>query len=127
MQRAERQRAGLAHLSGPPIVLDAMQGLQPSAVFQRLPQARWARPALGALGLLLAGTLLLSHRARRAPLQLPQVQAPAHCGPQQGTLIAFQFCALSMNRKAGRLLRCGLLASYMRLFLYVAVRTAHWQ
>ncbi len=60
MQRAERQRAGLAHLSGPPIVLDAMQGLNPSAVFQRIPQARWARPALGALGLLLAGTLLLS-------------------------------------------------------------------
>ena len=36
------------------------QGLQASAVFQRIPQARWARPALGALGLLLAGTLLLS-------------------------------------------------------------------
>lgn len=39
---------------------DDVQGLSASAVFQRIPQTRWARPALGALGLLLAGTLLLS-------------------------------------------------------------------
>ena len=39
---------------------DIAQGLSASAVFQRIPQTRWARPALGALGLLLAGTLLLS-------------------------------------------------------------------
>ncbi|CAL5220883.1 g2973 [Coccomyxa viridis] len=37
-----------------------IQGLSASAVFQRIPQTRWARPALGALGLLLAGSLLLS-------------------------------------------------------------------
>ena len=37
-----------------------MQSLQANPVFQRLPQTRWARPALGALGLLFAGALLLS-------------------------------------------------------------------
>ena len=37
-----------------------MQGLRANPVFQRLPQTRWARPALGALGLLFAGALLLS-------------------------------------------------------------------
>lgn len=36
------------------------QGLQAALPFQRLPQTAWARPALGVLGLLLAGTLLLS-------------------------------------------------------------------
>lgn len=36
------------------------QGVPGRLPFQGIPQTRWARPALGALGLLLAGTLLLS-------------------------------------------------------------------
>ena len=36
------------------------QGVPGRLPFQGIPQMRWARPALGALGLLLAGTLLLS-------------------------------------------------------------------
>ena len=37
--------------------MQSLQGVEP---FQRIAQARWARPVVGALGLLLAGTLLLS-------------------------------------------------------------------
>ena len=37
--------------------MQSLQGVEP---FQRIAQARWARPVVGALGLLLGGTLLLS-------------------------------------------------------------------
>ncbi|CAK0783201.1 hypothetical protein CVIRNUC_006400 [Coccomyxa viridis] len=37
--------------------IQSLQGVEP---FQRIAQARWARPVVGALGLLLGGTLLLS-------------------------------------------------------------------
>lgn len=67
-----------------------MQGLQANPVFQRLPQTRWARPALGALGLLFAGTLLLSvvrvfqrynspKSKRRRTVDLNKVLIPAPC------------------------------------------------
>ena len=57
VQALQASTVSQCHVSNTP---DHMQGLSASAVFQRIPQARWARPALGALGLLLAGSLLLS-------------------------------------------------------------------
>lgn len=73
-------------------------------MFQRIPQTRWARPALGALGLLLAGSLLLSmvrvmgrfnspKAKRRRTVDLNKVPRPS---------------SDSRNHKAGRHLRCAL-------------------
>ena len=83
-----------------------MQGLQGVEPFQRIAQARWARPVVGALGLLLAGTLLLSlarvvrrynspkSKRRRTVdlnkvLSLPPLGLSMLCFPSYATLCAW--------------------------------------
>ena len=91
-----------------------MQGLQGVQPFQQISQARWARPVAGVLGLLLAGTFLLSlwrvvgrynspKSKRRRTVDLNKVPSLPRPRPEPLVCFVSWLCTAMRERPAFRL------------------------